>query len=246
LLAAPALALAAPVQAQLCDGSSLRPSADGRVLGHLPYGDVPADELGEAPDGFAVRGVCRLRRDALPDLGRMLADAGADPATGGTLRGLSCHRSLTRQQDVFCREQPGDPADRAMSVAPPGHSEHTSGYALDFAVRPSNGCRDAEACMAASAPYRWLVANARRYGFEQSFPAGNAQGVKWEPWHWRWVGTAANAPGAPRARSLFARARTEFPADPAVVTPPPVVPTIRPPEPPPPAPPAPTKRGRRR
>jgi len=205
------------------------------VLGHLPYGDVPPTELAEARTGFAVRGACRLRREVMPDLDRMLAAASLDPSTGGQLRGLSCHRSLTRQGGVFCRETPeGDPADRAVSVAPPGHSEHTSGYALDFAVRPASGCRDAEACMAASAPYRWLVANARLYGFEQSFPAGNRQGVKWEPWHWRWVGTQANAPGAARARVLFARARAEFPADPEVVSPPRVVPTIRPPEPPPP------------
>ena len=54
--------------------------------------------------------------------------------------------------------------------------------------------------MAASAPYRWLAANAARFGFEQSFPAGNAQGVKWEPWHWRWVGTAPSVAGAARAR----------------------------------------------
>ena len=33
------------------------------------------------------------------------------------------------------------------------------------------------------------MANARRYGFEQSFPYGNKQGVSFEPWHWRYVGS---------------------------------------------------------
>ena len=69
---------------------------------------------------------------------------------------------------------------------------------------------------ASEAGLRWLAANAPRFGFEMSFPAGSRQQVKWEPWHWRWVGTSATAPGAPRARFLFARARDQFPADPAV------------------------------
>jgi D-alanyl-D-alanine carboxypeptidase len=70
--------------------------------------------------------------------------------------------------------------------------------------------------MAATPAARWLVANAPRFGFEMSFPGGNRQTVKWEPWHWRWVGANASAPGAARARFLFARARDQFPADPAV------------------------------
>ncbi|RZL56943.1 MAG: D-alanyl-D-alanine carboxypeptidase family protein [Sphingomonas sp.] len=218
LLLAP-LALAAPATAQVCAGASATMASDGRVYGHLPYGDAPPDELVPAPAGFALNG-CMLRRDAIPDLERLLAAAQGDPAVMGQLRALSCHRSIIRQASVFCREHPdagGDPdATRAISVAPPGHSEHSTGYALDFAVRPANGCPDAEACMAATPAARWLVANAPRFGFEMSFPGGNKQNVKWEPWHWRWVGTSATAPGAARARFIFAKARAQFPANPGV------------------------------
>jgi len=63
---------------------------------------------------------------------------------------------------------------------------------------------------------RWLIANATHYGFELSFPQGNAQGVTWEPWHWRWVGTSVAEPGARAARAVFARARSQFPARPGV------------------------------
>ena len=191
-------------------------SPDGRMLGHLPYGEAAASDLASAPAGFAVSGGCRLRKEVLPDLQRLLDAARADPATGGTIMGLSCHRGLSWQQSVFCREFNPDVADRAISVAPPGHSEHSTGYALDFAIRPANGCRDAEACMAALPAARWLRLNAPRFGFEQSFPGGNKQGVKWEPWHWRWVGTNAAAAGAARARFLFARARRNYPAGPGV------------------------------
>ena len=213
------LSLASPAGAQVCAGAAAAMANDGRVYGHLAYGDAPPDDLVEAPRGFGLHG-CLLRRDVIPDLERLLAAAKGDPAVMGTLRGLSCHRSILRQASVFCREHPDSAvnadATRAISVAPPGHSEHATGYALDFAVRPANGCPDAEACMAATPAARWLLANAPRFGFELSFPGGNRQNVKWEPWHWRWVGTSATAPGAARARFLFARARDQFPADPAV------------------------------
>ncbi len=234
-----------PAAAQLCDGESARRSADGRVLGHLPYGQVADAELVDAPPGFALNR-CRIRADMFADLQRLMTAASADPRTAGTLRGLSCHRTLTRQGSVFCREHPdGDPADRAISVAPPGHSEHTTGYAIDFAIRPSPDCPDAEACMSVLPAARWLRDNATRFGFEQSFPTANGQGVKWEPWHWRWVGTARTEPGAARARFVFARARAEFSANPGLVDPPPVVRTIAE-APPPPPPVAQAKRKKRR
>jgi D-alanyl-D-alanine carboxypeptidase len=214
-----AVVLAVPAQAQVCAGASASMASDGRVYGHLPYGDAAPSDLVPAPSGFALN-ACMVRRDMIPDLERLLAAAQGDSATIGQLRGLSCHRSIVRQASVFCREHPDAGFDRdatrAISVAPPGHSEHSSGYAIDFAVRPANGCPDAEACMAATPAARWLVANAPRFGFEMSFPGGNRQNVKWEPWHWRWVGASAATPGAARARFLFARARDQFPADPAV------------------------------
>ena len=218
------LLIATPAAAQVCDGGSVPQAADGRVLGHLPYGDAAEYDLTDAPAGFALNG-CRIRREVWPDLQRLLAAANADPRTGGVIRGLSCHRAIERQRQVFCRER-ADPASRAISAAPPGHSEHATGYAIDFAIRPSPNCPDAEACMSALPAARWLRENAPRFGFEQSFPAANAQGVKWEPWHWRWVGVRATEPGAARARALFARARREFPADPGLVDPPPVVRTV--------------------
>lgn len=212
LVAAPAIAAA-----QVCDGNGVARSADGRILGHLPYGDVAEGDLIDAPEGFSVGQRCMIRREVLPDLMHLLDAARGDPAVMGQLRGLSCHRSIGRQSAVFCREgSKGDAADRAISVAPPGHSEHTTGYAIDFAVRPSPNCPDAETCMAATPAYRWLLANATRFGFEQSFPISNRQTVKWEPWHWRWVGTTRTAPGAARARFVFARARSAFPANPGI------------------------------
>lgn len=211
LLLAPTAALAEGCAAA---DSVLRQS--GRVFGHFAYGDAAPGDLVAAPAGFAAGNRCMVRRDVLPDLERLLAAARGDPAVMGQLRGISCHRAIPYQIAVFCRGGGGSAEDRAISVAPPGHSEHATGYAIDFAVRPSPNCPDAEACMAATPAFRWLVAHAPRYGFEMSFPAGNAQRVKWEPWHWRWVGASEDAPGAGAARARFAAARRAFPANPGL------------------------------
>ncbi|KTT97962.1 M15 family metallopeptidase [Sphingomonas sanguinis] len=235
-------------QAQSCDGALPAAGPDGRVAGHFPYGDAAPADIVPAPAGFGLKPYCRLHRAMIPDLLRMLNAAKADPSVGGTLHGLSCHREVARQRNVFCRDHSVSAAERAISVAPAGHSEHATGYAIDFAVRPAKGCPDAEACMAATPAARWLIANAPRFGFEMSFPAGNNQRVKWEPWHWRWVGTSPNEPGAAQARAVFARARAQFPANPGVRDPLKVMVTSQPPVPAaPPAPPAPVvKKGKRR
>lgn len=242
-------ALPVAVQAQSCDGTLPPPGPDGRIAGHFPYGDASAQDIVPAPAGFGLKPYCKVHRAMLADLQRLLDAARADPAVGGELRGLSCHREVARQRNVFCRDRSVSAAERAISVAPAGYSEHATGYAIDFAVRPAHGCPDAEACMAASPAARWLIANARRFGFEMSFPAGNRQRVKWEPWHWRWVGTGPGEPGAAQARAVFAKARAQFPADPGIRDPLKVVVESQPPVPmvPVAAPPAPVrKKGRRR
>ena len=217
-LAAPGLA-DAQAAASLA-GAQAAPGSDGRLLGHLPYPEARADDLVVAPPGFAIGPPCRIHRDAAPDLAHMLAAATSAPDVGRSLRAVSCFRSVAHQRTVFCRASPrgvcGDPRQRARFVGPPGHSEHATGYAIDFGTRPSPGCPDVDSCIATTPGGRWLLANATRYGFELSFPAGNPQGVTWEPWHWRWVGVTVGAAGAARARLIFGPARATYPASPAV------------------------------
>lgn len=242
-----ALLITAPVEAQVCGGTSANVAADGRALGHLPYGGVPDRDLVSAPPGVAIASGCRLRPEAMAALQRLLAAAAGDPKVEGQLYALSCYRSIESQEATFCKPRAeANDGDRSISVAPPGHSEHGTGYALDFTVRPADGCPDAEACMAAKPAFRWLRENAPRFGFELSFPPGNSQRVKWEPWHWRWVGTSAGEPGAARARFMFARARREFPADPAIADPPPPPPVVTAPPPAPPPAPVEDKKGKKK
>lgn len=233
----PPLALAAtPVQ--LCPAQIATPFPDGRLLGHILYLEAPLVELVEAPPGFAIGRPCLIQHDVAPDLARLIDAAAAAPGIRGGLRAVSCYRTVAHQRAVFCSQigphkRCKTAAERARTVGPPGYSEHGTGYALDFGVRPSAGCPDVNPCIATTPAGAWLLAHATEYGFELSFPQGNAQGVTWEPWHWRWVGTSIEEPGAAKARMIFARARTEYPASPhimdrpddwlSVLRPPPVV-----------------------
>lgn len=211
-------ALAQSAFQELCVGQRVAAGSDGRMLGHLPYGQANPAELIAMPARFALGTPCQLRPEAAADLSRMLTAANAS-GMAGQIRAVSCYRTVNRQRSVFCSQiGPGkrckNAAERARYVGPPGYSEHSTGYAIDFGTRPSVRCPDVDACFAQTRAGRWLIANASQYGFELSFPAGNAQGVTWEPWHWRWVGTAATAPGAGPARAVFARARSAYPARP--------------------------------
>lgn len=203
----------------LCPGQEVAP-VDGRMLGHIRYDEARAADLVAAPAGFAIGGPCRVRPEVAYDLARMIAAADTDPQVKGRLRSVSCYRSIAHQRQVFCsaigpKKRARTAADRARLVGPPGYSEHATGYSIDFGTRPSPGCSDVSACFANTPAGRWLIAHAPDYGFELSFPMGNAQGVSWEPWHWRWVGTSMLIPGATTARAIFAGARASYPARPA-------------------------------
>lgn len=203
----------------LCGRGTVTTGTDGRLLNHFAYPKMPASALLPAPEALGDAS-CRVHPAMLPDLNRLIAASNADPRVAGKLRAVSCQRSVALQAQTFCagilsgRSQGF--ADRAWASAPPGHSEHATGYVIDFGTRDRGGCPDADACFAATDMGKWLLANAARYGFELSFPAGNKQRVKWEPWHWRWVGTSAAAPGAEPARRTFRQARAAFPAMPGV------------------------------
>ncbi|MCC2975577.1 M15 family metallopeptidase [Sphingomonas sp. PL-96] len=202
----------------LCERGVVQPGPDGRLFNHFPYPDTTETALIAAPADFSSDGSCRIHPAMLADLQALLARANMDPAVAGKIRAVSCHRSIRLQRQTFCGGINPDESntfrERAWASAPPGFSEHATGYVVDFGTRDRNGCPDAEACFAATPVGRWIIAHAAEFGFEQSFPAGNKQQVKWEPWHWRWVGRTPNAPGAAVPRALFAPAAARFPAFP--------------------------------
>ena len=75
-------------------------------------------------------------------------------------------------------------------LAPPGYSEHQTGWVLDIGDQEDPEADDNPLFQRTKA-FRWLADHAKPFDFELSFPSGNWQGVSYEPWHWRFVGTPA-------------------------------------------------------
>ncbi len=67
---------------------------------------------------------------------------------------------------------------------PPGSSEHNIGICMDII------CASSSANFQNTAAYEWLDTNAHNYGFILRYPEDKVAvtGVKYEPWHWRYVG----------------------------------------------------------
>ena len=67
---------------------------------------------------------------------------------------------------------------------PPGSSEHNLGIGMDII------CASSSANFQNTMEFLWLCENAHKYGFILRYPEDKVDitGVKFEPWHWRYVG----------------------------------------------------------
>jgi LAS superfamily LD-carboxypeptidase LdcB len=138
----------------------------------------------------------RLRSDAALALMQLVDAARAE---GVWIVPVSGFRDLVRQEMLYTAriQELGSEELAARSVAPPGYSEHHTGYAIDLADGLARA-RDISISFVQTEAFAWLTAHAEEFGFELSFPRDNEQGVNFEPWHWRYV-------GSPQAAALFAQ-----------------------------------------
>jgi D-alanyl-D-alanine carboxypeptidase len=153
------------------------------LLGHRPYEEAPPDTL----VSIVADGSIKLRESAASSFTEMAAAARAD---GVILQPVSGFRSIEQQEYLFfgIKREEGLRADeRAEVSAPPGYSEHHTGYAIDIA----DGNRpDAllDETFEETDAFAWLEDNASFYSFELSFEKGDSGSVSYEPWQWRFVG----------------------------------------------------------
>jgi len=165
------------------DAANTSASKAETLLGHFAYSEAPAKELRP----IAANSSIKLRKAAAQKFQAMMVAA---RAKGVVLVPISGFRSTTTQQYLFfdVKAQRGQVATKRATVsAPPGYSEHHTGYAVDIgdgAAPATNLNPKFEKTKA----FKWLSANAARFSFEMSFPKNNPQGVSYEPWHWRYVG----------------------------------------------------------
>ena len=121
---------------------------------------------------------------------RKMYDAGK--AAGVILSPFSGHRSTERQKNNFenkieSEQKMGKSRKEAVaaasqSILPPGCSEHEAGLAMDII--------STNASFAQTGEYKWLMENAQNYGYILRYPKEKSSitQVKYEPWHWRYVG----------------------------------------------------------
>ncbi|NEP90009.1 MAG: M15 family metallopeptidase [Okeania sp. SIO2C2] len=99
---------------------------------------------------------------------------------------VSGFRTIADQEQLFQYQiqRQGSPEKAAKLSAPPGYSEHHTGFAVDL-TDGNFPKKDITYEFAETKAFQWLIENASQYGFEMSFPENNSQGVSYEPWHWR-------------------------------------------------------------
>lgn len=119
---------------------------------------------------------------------QLILDAQKD---GMCLTIASAYRSYDDQQKLY------DRMEDKSKVAKAGESEHQTGLAVDFTACPmSKGVRDDSTERPELAKrfdelpeYKWLVKNAKDYGFVESYTYDNMSqsGYPAESWHWKLV-----------------------------------------------------------
>lgn len=104
---------------------------------------------------------------------------------------FSGYRSPAYQTIVFLwnlRANNFDVAKTLKSVAIPGYSEHGAPdhQAIDVMTEGDTPNTGLESKFATTKEYAWLLENAARYGFFESYPKDNKSGIVHEPWHWHY------------------------------------------------------------
>ena len=154
---------------------------DARILGHLPYHETPKEKL------VLIEPNIEVHIDMRDSLLKMREEAKKD---GIYLVFLSGYRSINLQNDIFyslksIRNQVA--AERARVSAPPGYSEHSTGFAIDIGDATQRET-DFETDFENTDAFRWLIKNAAKFHFKLSFNKDNKY-IDYEPWHWRYEGS---------------------------------------------------------
>ena len=146
---------------------------------------VPPD-LVVLPRDYTLGSNIRLRREVAQAAIKLIDAAWEE---GHKILAESGFRSYQDQASLMtdvARRAGREQAER--QVAPAGHSEHQLGLAMDVGIvrRPFTD----DPAFGSWPEGLWLAANAARFGFLISYPAGKEHitGYPYEPWHVRYVG----------------------------------------------------------
>jgi len=168
---------------------------DHRILGHLPYDEISKEKL------VLIEPNIEVHIDMRDSLIKMRNAAKKD---GIFLVFLSGYRSINLQNEIFYslksfRNQ--EASERARVSAPPGYSEHSTGFAIDIGDATQRET-DFETEFENTDAFKWLINNAAKFHFKLSFTKDN-KFIDYEPWHWRYEGSI-------EALKVFERSNRNF------------------------------------
>lgn len=156
---------------------------------------VPADYT--IPELVELRNGQSFDRRGYPDLQRMMDDcraAGLSPLISSSYRTEEFQTELFENKVAQYTAQGYDRTEAetlaAGWVARPGTSEHQLGLAVDIV---DTGYQNLDGTQEETAVQEWLMEHCWEYGFILRYPADKTEltGVNYEPWHYRYVGSAA-------------------------------------------------------
>ncbi len=156
--------------------------AEGLLLGYFQYPEAAEADLAVVEPGL------RIHKDAYTALISMRAAANDDGVELILLSGFQSHEWQKKIFFAIKSDKDSKAIERANAFAPPGYSEHSTGYAIDLGDGSSRNS-DFEIDFESTEAFHWLQDNASKFGFVLSFPNANIQGVRYQPWHWRFEGT---------------------------------------------------------
>ena len=137
-------------------------------------------------DNYHVSGTeTSLRQPALDALNQML-DAFYVATGHQDMIVISGYRTTQQQQELYDADLAETGEQTSTRVALPGHSEHESGYALDFSLYTDGVQYDYDG----TGEYAWINENCAHYGYVLRYAEDKqeATGIQAEPWHYRYVG----------------------------------------------------------
>ena len=124
------------------------------------------------------------KKTVLERLNSMISDFYSQTKLGDIML-VSGYRTEEYQKELYDADLAATGLDYSTKVETPGHSEHHSGYALDFQLDQEN-----YPWFTGEGEYAWINENCYKYGFIQRYQDEKFEltGISGETWHYRYVG----------------------------------------------------------
>lgn len=141
----------------------------------------------EKNESYSVSGMeIGLQSEAVEPLNNML-NAFYEETGHNDILIVAGFRTLEQQQALYDEDLERTGLDTSTLVALPGHSEHESGYALDFSLFFDDGT---SGDYDGTGDYEWIDDHCADYGYILRYPSDKTEitKIQYESWHYRYVG----------------------------------------------------------